>query len=742
MAFNLENYDFSSLSLRDLLNARDLYHLHLMNKKNVIATAIGYYRIRKNEPWPTKTNRSPDIKKFKSKVRTLQNSEVRPYSWPSIIVIVEKWEKEKELASKSPADIVPKTLFLPDGKAVPVCVVVAEKISPKSTGVDLRNLEFPRNAISGGFPLFTRIQQEQRIASLGCLVTDGNLTYALTNKHVAGEPGSKIFTMLDGEETEIGTVSAKQIGRMLFKDVYPKLGGDSVYVNMDIGLIELNDLTVWKTEIFNLGQMDEMVDLHASNFSLQMIGKKVIGYGCASGKMEGEIQALFYRYKSVGGFEYITDFLIGACTKSSKKTDSSTESKGIFNLAYGDSGTVLLVEQKEKDHNHKEVIKHYPLALLWGRHELGNDNEAQPYGLATCLSTTCNLLDIDLVRNWNVDMPNTWGKTGHFKIAAKSCELVTNTKLKKLLMANQQNIGYTDADLENENVVSGSTTTAFVPLGDVADIIWRKKRGMDDTNHFADMDESHPQVFGGKSLLQLCNNPNNVDIDVWNNFYAAFELVDATKRPTGRGALPFRIAQMYKLMVQHALNKEVAEFVCVGGLMSHYVGDACQALHVSHLHHGHDDSEEKVHTDYETNLLDRKMVELFTGVNAKAQKVKSSDILGPTSKDAAIRIVKLMKKTIQNLKPEEVIDSWKAAAGHGKYDKMWADLGTQTIKNIAEGSKVMAILWQSAWINGNGNQIAESELKEVPRAKLQALYNKKTFAESFRLRDPKFKAAL
>ena len=54
----------------------------------------------------------------------------------------------------------------------------------------------------------------------------------------------------------------------------------------------------------------------------------------------------------------------------------------------------------------------------------------------------------------------------------------------------------------------------------------------------------------------------------------------------------------------------------------------------------------------------------------------------------------------------------------------------------------MAILWQSAWINGNGNQIADSELKQITKQKLMSLYNKKTFAESFRLRDPKFKAAL
>ena len=32
--------DFHSLSLRDLLEARDLYHLHLTERKGVVATAV------------------------------------------------------------------------------------------------------------------------------------------------------------------------------------------------------------------------------------------------------------------------------------------------------------------------------------------------------------------------------------------------------------------------------------------------------------------------------------------------------------------------------------------------------------------------------------------------------------------------------------------------------------------------------------------------------------------------------
>ena len=46
--------DFDSLSSRDLLEARDVYHAHLMNHPHVQATAIGRYRIRTEEAWPSR----------------------------------------------------------------------------------------------------------------------------------------------------------------------------------------------------------------------------------------------------------------------------------------------------------------------------------------------------------------------------------------------------------------------------------------------------------------------------------------------------------------------------------------------------------------------------------------------------------------------------------------------------------------------------------------------------------------
>jgi hypothetical protein len=44
---------FSSLSVNDLLVAREQFHFHLMHKANVVGTAIGKYRIRKTDPQVT-----------------------------------------------------------------------------------------------------------------------------------------------------------------------------------------------------------------------------------------------------------------------------------------------------------------------------------------------------------------------------------------------------------------------------------------------------------------------------------------------------------------------------------------------------------------------------------------------------------------------------------------------------------------------------------------------------------------
>ena len=159
--------NFASLSLRDLLEARDQYHVHLLNKRNVVGTAVGLYLIRLLDPWPDATHRQEKDKGKPKGERTLANSGVRPYSWPCIVVFVDAWVAEDGFnGSLHPQDMVPKTLYLSDGRMIPVCVVKAEPAAPEQSSI--APWVWPETPIGGGFPLLVKAQGIERTASVGC----------------------------------------------------------------------------------------------------------------------------------------------------------------------------------------------------------------------------------------------------------------------------------------------------------------------------------------------------------------------------------------------------------------------------------------------------------------------------------------------------------------------------------------------------------------------------------------------
>src|SRR4051812_21038787 len=101
--------DYRSLSIRDLLEAREQYHWHLTNRRNVVGTAIGLYLIRKTDPWPDAKHPKERRRHGDSGERKLNNSEVRPYSWPCILAFVDKWEPESAFTGGGlhPQEMVP-----------------------------------------------------------------------------------------------------------------------------------------------------------------------------------------------------------------------------------------------------------------------------------------------------------------------------------------------------------------------------------------------------------------------------------------------------------------------------------------------------------------------------------------------------------------------------------------------------------------------------------------------------------
>ena len=556
---------FNHLNIFDLLAAREQYHVFLTRHPNVVATAIGRYLIRK----PGYDTLREDGEK---QPRTLANSEIKPdKSWPCVLVFVDTWESEKELAkSKSPVTVLPKTLYLPDGRAVPVCLVEAKRdLEPADTS-RTSELRYPRNVIGGGFPLEVTVQKRDHVATVGCLVTDGSKYYGLTNRHVCGEPGRTVFARLGGERVAVGVSAGPdlQLSKLALAEMYPDWPAAHLFVNADVGLVDVNDINQWRTDVFTLGPLGPLLDFNVNSLNLSVIGAKVKGFGAGSGPIEGQVSALFYRYRSMGGIEYVSDFFIGP-----NDVDRPV-------VRRGNSGAVLSLVMKDNSLR--------PFAVTWGAHEFvtGPERTSMGYALATGLGNVCRLLDVDLVRGWNVDVPYTWGKTGHFKIGFRAADLVSNDNLATLLKANQASLGYANAQLVSQDTVGGTFTTEFVPLADVADIIWRSKRPNDKSNHFSDIDESNSHVFQGKTLLDISlENDNNIDVGVWLDFDKKMDAVAPVGKPR-EGALPFRVWQMYKQMIKSLSEGKVDEFLVAGGTMAHYVGDACQSLHISALHHG------------------------------------------------------------------------------------------------------------------------------------------------------------
>jgi len=740
MGFFQDVQDFNALSVCDLLTAREQFHFQLAHKKNVVGTAIGRYRIRKSDPPPAKAElaqqKSPAVRKTK---RTLENSEVRDYSWPAILVFVDKWLSFTEL--HDPNDAIPRAIYLPDGRRVPICVI--ESGAAERAADDDQIRAFPGSLIGGGFPLICDVQNRSHMATVGCLVTDGHRTYAMTNKHVCGEPGQVVSALAAGNKKPIGTSASIGLGRVGFQEIYPGWPGKNVYVHADIGLIDIDDLNAWSTQVYGVGEIGRLLDIDISNLSLHLIGCPVRAYGAAGGDMRGEICALFYRFKEIGGFEYVSDLLIGP----RKNLPLGTRP--------GDSGALWMVDDP------KAPEDKMCLGLQWGGQvfDAAPGGKSSTFALATFLSTTCNVLDVDLVRGWNVDNPDYWGAVGHYGIANIAVNALKSPKLAKLMGANLENISYQVGDITKKNM-QGLSTRDFVPLADVPDMVWKvgphKRGGMkapEHANHFADMDRKlSPGLADGATLLEICKKSKNVAVGVWQKYYDAVKK-QYPKQEESRGLLPFRVWQIYKQMVAFAAAGNVEKFVCAAGILSHYVGDSCQPLHISYLFNGDPDRPVKgtvrgkngaqeglvsagtgVHSAYEDDMIDRHVTDVMAGV---AKRVKAAKLATPVKGGygAACAVVGLMQQTFEKIKPMAIVDAYIAVESEKpaqRADALWASFGETTMDVMADGCMCLALLWESAWAEGNGNSKIKS-LEVIEPGELAKIYQDPQFLPTMTL---------
>jgi hypothetical protein len=720
--------DYSTLSFRDLVEARDFYHRQLMRKQNVVGTALGRYLQRKQ-----------GISKTSKK--TLSNTEVTKYSWPCLIVFVKQWANNSEFGSGEkqidPSEFVPRSIEMPDGRVVPLCVIEAQPIDAEPAAP--ANPVFPDNWIGGGYPMIAEVQNQEHIASIGGMLTDGHLIYAITNRHVTGAPGEVAHSLIGGEKVPIGRSSRKQITRMPFEKVYPAWPGKDIFVHMDIGLVEVDDATRWTSQIYGIGRTGHMVDLNTDNFSLRLIDCPLRAFGCATGQLHGRILGMFYRYKAVSGSEYVADFIIGP------------DGKRPFSTHHGDSGTLWLLDTEDKE------FGLMPLAIQWGGQVLadsGGSAQQQPFALATNLSTVCRALDVDFVQDWNIGQFEYWGAVGHYTIASIACDIVSDPDLKALMQANADSITFLTTQITPKNM-KGLSTHDFVPLADVPDMVWKvgkfKRGGMtspEHGNHFADMDKPDSN---GQTLLNMCEqSAANISPAVWMKYYSDPKVDDKSK-----GLLPFRCWQIYNEMVAGVKGGDMTRFVCAAGILSHYVGDACQPLHISYLFNGDPTHTETVtvnkngvptevvqpvakgvHSAYEDGLVNFHSTEIMDALH-KTFKGKSHcrPLIKNHGQGAAAAVVNLMQQTFKAIQPAQIVRAYvpiKKLKPRDVADHLWEQFGTATVNVMADGARTLAVLWDSAWKEGGGTAAMAGKGK-ISQRSLKSLYTQPKFLESFTL---------
>ncbi len=741
---------YASLSLRDLLEARDNYHWHLTSLANVVGTAVGLYYVRTGDPWPNEDQsaRAELRAAAHQEARTFANSEVRPYSWPCVLVLVDTWLDREDFGSGegkvAPGDMVPRTLYMPDGRTVPVCVV---KVDPQEPARDLLPAwTWPKSVVGGGFPLISRTQGVDHVASVGGLVTDGHTVYALTSRHVAGPEGSPVATLLRGRRVTVGTSASKQLTRRPLPEVYPDFPARRTYLTLDAGLVEMTDLDRWTSQIYGLPPLGALADLSERNIGTRLVDAHVVAFGAASGRLDGRIVALFYRHRSIGGYDEVTDLLIAPMP-------------GTPGSQPGDSGTMWHLLEDGTD-------RLRPIALQWGGQSFLADGGTTNFNftLAANLTNVLRLLDVELVVDHNRGAQPFWGKTGHYGIAALACGQVTSPGLRTLMRENVDRISFPldgfDAHAIDQATKDAKNNGGFMPLADVPDLIWKnlptKVPGGRDTGfsghgtsgpehptHYADIDV--PDATGATLRDRCVEDPANVDVSVWRATYDALGETESSKR----GLLPFRVWQFYDELVAALHDGDLHRYVCAAGLMAHYVGDASQPLHGSHLADGIDSGPDEgkghgVHSAFESYLVDYKSDDILARLPAAAQALAQQPRPRISSgQEAAVAVVQLMDRAAHAIDALALVDAYAATQtgqtknpthSHAVLDALWRDFGDATVDVLADGALTLAEVWEAAWVEAGAEQrFAAADLVGMDRDALKALYEDPAFVPSLDL---------
>jgi hypothetical protein len=654
-----------------------------------------------------------------------------PESYPSVLVLVDRWATPDQL--KDSGDFVPPFLYVPDGRVIPTCVILVEEAQtpPAPAGPQ----QYPSLQVGGGYPVETEVQGEPRFGTVACMVSDGELLFGLTARHVAGRAGQEIKTVLDGAGQGIGWSDRLQHRKLPFDQVYPGWPGTHCLSNLDLGLVRVKSHSQWTSQIYGLGELDEMENLTPESISLDLIGNPVRGCGAASGEMLGEIHGFFYRYKSVGGLDYVTDVVIGP-----RRGERELRTRP------GDSGTLWVFDPQGKAGGGRRLgataRRWKPFAIQWGGHQyVGAQGEGRyGYALATFLSTACRMLDVELVRSWGIGLPEYWGKPIHFRVGYYAFQLLSKAEvphavLAEFVNANLPSIGWAtmkDPDKKQQE---------FYDLADAPDRwAFYGPRPQDQPSHCVNFDT----LVEGKGTLLEWSEKEHFSPQGWADFYEAGEVAK-----NERGALPFRVAQVFNELVGFLKAGKPAEALFALGVIAHYAGDATMPLHGIEEYKGQEHDLPKtddldVHKFYDRKLMEKcadlfgeGMSEEMSGASPVAIPVPANHNVAATARSVATACLDAMVAAGERCPKERLFKAYKDAWTDGEapnYEACWEDVGKDLCWCAARGAELVAGIWLAAWKLGRGEEKLEGEGK-IDASVLEELWGRPDFLECLTLEE-------
>jgi len=141
-----------------------------------------------------------------------------------------------------------------------------------------------------------------------------------------------------------------------------------------------------------------------------------------------------------------------------------------------------------------------------------------------------------------------------------------------------------------------------------------------------------------------------------------------------------------------------------------------------------------VHSDYEDRMINEHIDSLMGGVDAAVGQQRAMPLVRG-GQDAGFAVVELMRRTRNRIDPMALVEAYAGALrGDGAASEvLWGKFGTSTGAATADGCRVLAMLWESAWSEGNGQVIDDDLLAAVPAKELIAFYSDQLFVPSLPL---------